>query len=174
MSNSTSSDSIYKYIGLIAISLFVIFIIMRTINFQSKVLEGLTSDIKSDKIETVRDKIPDAINVNTTNLDDSLNVDKYTKTYEDIIINLENNINYYMLSILLNKAEEISNNPLNDVAQKTINTLNNMKTFKDTLNDSMGFLNSIASSNNKSSLTSKLNFGSRKKEVSSLLTSFDN
>ena len=47
MADYTSSDNIYKYIGLIAISLFVIFIIMRTINFQSKVLEGLTSDFNS-------------------------------------------------------------------------------------------------------------------------------
>ena len=161
MSDYTCSDNIYKYIGLFALSLFVIFIIMRTINFQSKVLEGLTSDIKSNKTETTRDKIPDAINVNTTNLDDTLNVNKYTKTYEDIIINLENNINYYMLSILLNKAEEISNNPLNDESQKTINALNNMKTFKDTLNDSIGFLNSVSSSSskdNKDSFASKLNF----------------
>jgi hypothetical protein len=134
---------------------------MRTINFQSKILEGLTSEIKSNKTETTRDKIPDAINVNTTNLDDTLNVNKYTKTYEDIIINLENNINYYMLSILLNKAEEISNNPLNDESQKTINSLNNMKTFKDTLNDSMGFLNRVSSSSSsddKGSFASKLNF----------------
>jgi hypothetical protein len=161
MSNYTSSDNIYKYIGLFALSLFVIFIIMRTINFQSKILEGLTSEIKSNKTETTRDKIPDAINVNTTNLDDTLNVNKYTKTYEDIIINLENNINYYMLSILLNKAEEISNNPLNDESQKTINSLNNMKTFKDTLNDSMGFLNRVSSSSSsddKGSFASKLNF----------------
>ena len=66
-----------------------------------------------------------------------------------------------MLSILLNKAEEISNNPLNDESQKTINSLNNMKTFKDTLNDSMGFLNRVSSSSSsddKGSFASKLNF----------------
>ena len=80
---------------------------------------------------------------------------------KNTVSNIENNINYYMLSILLNKAEEISNNPLNDESQKTINALNNMKTFKDTLNDSIGFLNSVSSSSskdNKDSFASKLNF----------------
>ena len=136
------NDNLYKYIGMAIIAIFIIYIILRTLNYQATIIEGLTSGDTDDNdtAKTDKDKIPDMISANTTKVEDGLLIDKYKKTYEDIIINLENNVNYYMLGGIMKSSEIISNNPLSADSQKIISNLNNLKTFKDTLNDSMNFL----------------------------------
>jgi hypothetical protein len=133
------ADSIYKYIGIFVIALFFLFIVVRTLNFQAKVLEGLTTG--SGLGATDKSNIPAAINSNTTILEDSLLLSKYKKNYEDIIINLENNINFNILNGIVSNSEILSKNPMDPAALQTIASLNSLKTFKDTLNDSMVFLN---------------------------------
>ena len=136
---STNSDSIYKYIGLFIVSIFVIYIVLRTLNFQAKIIEGMASST-STAAPNDKDKIAAAIETNTTYGEDSLLISKYKKTYEDIIINLENNINYYMLDAIINNGEIISKKPMDPAAISLINSINSLKAFKDTLNDSMAFL----------------------------------
>lgn len=187
MSESNIANNIYKTVGLIAIIVFVLFIVIRTLNFQASVLEGFTNEPIT---ETEREKIPESINSSTTTIQDSIRIDRYSNTYEDILINLENNINYNILRELMNQSEQLSSSPYDESSQKIITSLNNMKTFKDTLNDSMRFLNKISSeqdsnmSNNNSdntenvknmssALSSKLNLTGIKKGPSSLFSSFD-
>jgi hypothetical protein len=134
------TDDLYKYVGLTIIAFFVIFIVCRTLNFQADIIEGMTSSNDSSSSTTDKDKIADAINANTTNAEDTLLIDKYKKSYEDIIINLENNINFFMLGGIINNAQTISKNPLSPAAMQSINGLNSLKQFKDTLNDGMNFL----------------------------------
>ena len=43
ISDSINSDSIYKYVGLFIVSLFVIYIVLRTLNFQAKIIEGMAT-----------------------------------------------------------------------------------------------------------------------------------
>ena len=81
------------------------------------------------------------INANTTILEDSLLLSKYKKNYEDIIINLENNINFNILNGIVSNAETLSKNPMDPAALQMVASINSLKTFKDTLNDSMVFLN---------------------------------
>ena len=131
-------DSIYKYVGLIIISLFVLYIVLRSLNFQAKIIEGMAT--AANPTSTDKDKIADAVSGNTTTAEDTLLINKYNKTYEDIIINLENNINFYILGGIVNNAEIISKNPYDPAAVTTINAINSLKVFKDTLNDSMAFL----------------------------------
>ena len=131
------ADSIYKYIGIFVIALFFLFIVVRTLNFQAKVLEGLTTGSGA----TDKSNIPAAINANTTILEDSLLLSKYKKNYEDIIINLENNINFNILNGIVSNAETLSKNPMDPAALQMVASINSLKTFKDTLNDSMIFLN---------------------------------
>jgi hypothetical protein len=149
------NDNLYKYIGMIILAIFIIYIILRTLNFQATLIEGLTTadSTTNDTSKTDKDKIPDMINANTTIIEDGLLIDKYKKTYEDIIINLENNVNYFMLGGIMKNSETISKNPMSADSQKIINNLNNLKIFKDTLNDSMNFLDK-SSSVNTSSLSS--------------------
>ena len=146
-------EKIYKYVGLAIISLFVFYIIIRTLRFQANILEGMatSSTTTTDSTKTDKDKIADAVNTNTTTVEDALLVDKYKKSYEDTIINLENNINYFILGGIVNTAEIISKNPLVPDSQKIITGLNNLKMFKDTLNDSMSFLNKLSSDNSHGS-----------------------
>ena len=131
-------DSIYKYIGIFFIALFFLFIVVRTLNFQAKVLEGLTT---GSGTTTDKSNLPEAINANTTTLEDSLLLSKYKKNYEDIIINLENNVNFNILNGIVSNSETLSKNPMDPAALQTIASINSLKTFKDTLNDSMVFLN---------------------------------
>lgn len=135
-----NSDSIYKYIGLIIVSIFVIYIVLRTLNFQAKIIEGMATETSAAATPNDKEKISDAIAANTTFAEDSLLISKYKKSYEDIIINLENNINFFMLGAIINNGETISKKPMDPTSIALINSINSLKVFKDTLNDSMAFL----------------------------------
>lgn len=143
-----NSDNIYKYVGLFIISLFIIYIVLRTLNFQVKLIEGMATGTSTSASATPNDKekIADAIAANTTFAEDSLLISKYQKSYEDIIINLENNINFFMLGAIINNGETISKKPMDPASIALINSINSLKTFKDTLNDSMIFLDKTGSS----------------------------
>lgn len=146
ISDSINSDSIYKYVGLIIVSIFVIYIVLRTLNFQAKIIEGMATGNSTTSTSNDKDKIADAINANTTFAEDSLLINKYQKSYEDIIINMENNINYFMLGAIINSAELISKKPMDPTSISLINSINSLKAFKDTLNDSMTFLDKTSGS----------------------------
>ena len=141
-----NTDSIYKYVGIFIISLFVIYIVLRTLNFQAKIIEGMATGSSTTATSNDKDKIADSIANNTTTVEDGLLISKYQKSYEDIIINMENNINFYMLGSIINNSETISKNPMDPVSIALINSINSLKTFKDTLNDSMSFLDNTTTS----------------------------
>lgn len=141
-----NTDNIYKYVGLFIISLFIIYIVLRTLNFQVKLIEGMATGTSSSATPNDKEKIADAISANTTFAEDSLLISKYQKSYEDIIINLENNINFFMLGAIINNGETISKKPMDPASIALINSINSLKTFKDTLNDSMAFLDKTGSS----------------------------
>jgi hypothetical protein len=100
-----------------------------------------------------KDKIADSIANNTSVAEDGLLISKYQKSYEDIIINMESNINYFMLGAIINSAETISKKPTDPASIAIINSINSLKAFKDTLNDSMTFLDKTATSGSSSGST---------------------
>ena len=158
-----NTDSIYKYVGLFIVSLFVIYIILRTLNFQAKIIEGMATGASSTSTPNDKEKIADKIASNTTFAEDSLLISKYQKSYEDIIINLENNVNFFMLGAIINNAETISKKPTDPASIVLINSINSLKAFKDTLNDSMTFLdktgnNTTTSSGNGDNSSNMFNF----------------
>ena len=136
-------DNIYKYLGLTIVAIIALYIILKSLTFQARVIEGLTS---SSNEATDKDKVPAAIKSHTTALLDGLLIDKYRSSYDDTIIDLEENINATLLSSILKNAELISSDPSSDASQKSIVTLNNLKAFKDTLNESMKYLDGMKSS----------------------------
>ena len=134
------ADDIYKYIGLFIVVLFLIYIVINTMKFQVNVLEGLTMPSKTKNASTDKDKVPEAIKSNTSMVEDALLVDKYTKAYEDTIIDLDSNMDIFILNQVLQNAENISSDPGSDANQILITKINNAKAFKDTLNHAIAVL----------------------------------
>ena len=81
------SDDIYKYLGLLLVVVFVVYIVIKTMNFQMKVLEGFglkdATNVAgvSTGTSTDKDKVPDVIKNNTNKAGDALLIDKYLKAY---------------------------------------------------------------------------------------------
>ena len=125
------SEDIYKYVGFTIIVICLIYIGIKTLKFQFVTVEGMTTD---------KDKVPEAIKSTTTMIEDSLLIDKYIKAYEDTIIDLDANMDIFILSKVLQSAEQLAANPLSEENQKTISILNNLKSFKDTLNHAIKVL----------------------------------
>jgi hypothetical protein len=132
------SDDIYKYLGLFIVVLFLVYIVIKTMNFQLKMVEGFDVKGVTDSIGSVgttdKDKVPDAIKNNTNKVSDSLLIDKYLRAYEDTIIDLDANIDMYILQQVLQSAEGISADPGSAASQAIITKINNAKAFTDSLN----------------------------------------
>ena len=147
---SIETDKLYKYIGLGVVGIVLLYIILRTLKFQLNVVEGLTtmSSSASAPIGTNTDVIntPIAIDNNSTMVEDTLLINKYQKSYEDTIIALDKSVDFGILQTILKNAESISVNPTSNDSMQTITMVNNLKQFKDSLNEAMTFMNSIASS----------------------------
>ena len=154
-----NTDSIYKYVGLFIISLFVIYIVLRTLNFQAKIIEGMATGTSTTDTPNDKDKIADSIASNTSVAEDSLLISKYQKSYEDIIINLESNVNFFILGAIINSGEMISKKPMDPASISIINSINSLKAYKDTLNDAMTFLDKTSGSTTTDSSSSSSSGG---------------
>ena len=128
-----NADDIYKYVGLFIIVVFLLYVVINMMKLQVNVLEGLTMPNNT----TDKDKVPEAVKSNTSKVEDALLIDKYTKAYEDTIIKLDSNIDIFILSQVLNNAEQISSDPGSDKNQKIIMQINTAKAFKDSLNSAI-------------------------------------
>jgi len=106
--------------------------------------KGSTNITTSSKSSIGTDKvnIPSAVKSNTNTIEDNLLISKYRNTYEQTIIDLESNVSFALLSSVINNAEIISKNPTSSESQMIISHINNLKTFRSTLNDAMKFLDS--------------------------------
>jgi len=131
------ADDIYKYLGLFLVVLFLIYILVKTLHLQLNVFEGMASNTS---IKTDKEQVPDSIKSNTTKVEDALLINKYAKTYEDTIIELDANMDMYILNEVLANAEQLSTDPGSDSNQKIITTINNVKAFKDMLNKAIKVL----------------------------------
>jgi len=137
------NDIVY-YLGLTFVVCLLIYVVIKSLTLQLNIVEGLTSNRNTSSgggmNSTDKDKIAEAVKSNTNTIEDDLLISKYRPNYEQTIIELENNIGYALLSSVLNNAESISNNPTSTESQTIITSINNMKTFKDVLNDAMKVL----------------------------------
>lgn len=133
------TDDIYKYVGFFIVILFLIYVVIRTLKFQFSAMEGMTG-MSLNKTTTDKDKVPEAIKSNTNKVEDGLLIDKYTKTYEDTIIDLDANVDMFILEQVLKNAEQLSGDLGSDDNQKIISNLNSAKSFKDTLNHAIKVL----------------------------------
>ena len=135
-----NSDNIYKYLGLAVIAVFVLYIVLRSMKFQANIIEGMASAAAGT---TSTDNLPSVVKSNTDTIEDALTITKYRRSYEDTIINLETSAGVSMLSAIAKNAETISKDPMSAAAQKIITSINNLKAFKDSLNDTMVALDKL-------------------------------
>lgn len=135
-------DEFFKIIGIIIVCFFIIYMVMKMFQLQTKVIEGLTNsgETISPNANTgeagTASSYAASIKAQVVKLQDELLVSKYRKDYETAIINLDDYIGFMMLKQTLNI------NLSGDVKTKldSINNLNILKNAKDSLNITMTFL----------------------------------
>ena len=148
------SDTIYKYLGLGVTILIFAYIVIKTLNFQVKMVEGFTDNFgNSDAInantnitnttnttKTSKENIAPAVAANTAAIDDPLLVSKYRTNYTDIIIDLDTNASAYILSSIVNNAEKISKDMGSKAAQEVLKSINEAVAFRKSLLDAVNIL----------------------------------
>jgi hypothetical protein len=143
-----TTEKLYKYLGLgVAIFAFV-FIVIKSLQVQTKVfnrsLEGFTdastAKATDDNVAVDKTQIASRVVSNTNRMDDELVVSRYRKNYEDVLIDMDTNIKTYVLHGIMNNAEKISLNPGSAEAQKMLTAINTANDFRKTLNDAMSYL----------------------------------
>jgi hypothetical protein len=118
-------NNIYIILGAVAGLIGVMFMLSKT-----NIKEGFTD----------KNNVSDVVKNDGNKLSDTILVSKYRTAYEDTIINLENVIGLSMLNETINNAELISKNPVSNESMNAIANINNLKQFKETLNEVMVIL----------------------------------
>lgn len=133
-----SQDDLYRIVGLAVVLIFVISIAVKAFSYQTKILEGMTiSSIDKDKVSS-------SVTSNNDKIADTLLVSKYRSEYEDTIINLEKGVSTALLSEVIHNADNISSDPTSKKSVTAIENINNLKTFRETLNQAMIILDKTA------------------------------
>ena len=118
-------------IGAIAIAVGVYFA-YKMFSYKQYSIEPMTSSSTTDK-----DKISSAVDGNTDRLGDSLLISKHRSNYEDIILSLEKTIGISIVNEVINNAEIISKDVVAQESMKAITNINQLITFRDSLNQAM-------------------------------------
>jgi hypothetical protein len=133
-------DEFFKIVGILIVSFFIIYMIMKMFYLQSKVVEGLTGG--SDKATPTSSgeagtssSYAASIKAEVVKLQDELLVAKYRKDYESVIIHLDDYVGFMMLKQVLNMKPGDA-----DANLERMNALNSLKNAKDSLNATMAFL----------------------------------
>jgi hypothetical protein len=146
-------DEIFSYLGYILIAI-LLFLILKTIITPIKpegfmgFFEGTesTSNTSSDsddpavkKIEQNVKDIQDATNKTL----EHMNLVKYRKHWESLIVTVEDRINSVSLQSLAAMASMLKANPTDDKIIKTIAKLNELNKYKTTLKENMVYLDGL-------------------------------
>uniref|UniRef100_A0A6C0KP90 Uncharacterized protein n=1 Tax=viral metagenome TaxID=1070528 RepID=A0A6C0KP90_9ZZZZ len=133
-----NKDEFFKIIGILIVSFFIIYFIVKMFKLQASVIEGLTngSDTPDSGEAGTAVSYAAGIKAQVVKLQDELLIAKYRKDYETAIINLDDYIGYLMIKQVLNM--KISDNLQSNI--DLINNLNSLKEAKDSLNTTMTFL----------------------------------
>ena len=134
----------FKIIGMLIVSFFIIYIVVKSFQLQASVVEGLTnadgtttpSSVPLSGEAGTAASYAAAIKAKVVQLQDELLIAKYRSDYEQVIINMDDYVGYLMLQQILNMKLD------GDVKTNIeyINNLNILKSSKDSLNTAMTFL----------------------------------
>ena len=128
-------DEFFKIIGIIIVSFFIIYMVVKMFQLQSNVIEGLTNSDTAEESGTASTYAAN-IKAQIVKLQDKLLISKYRKDYEAAIINLDDLVGYLMIEHILNMklGKDMKTN------MESINALNILKNSKESLNATMTFL----------------------------------
>lgn len=145
-----NQDNIYKYLGLAVASILTIYIGVKSLSFQVKMIEGMTNQTDQSKsgdfvlLENMANSSAENVKKQNDKLSDIISVSKYRKDYENLLIALEEYSNIMIFSKIVSIGKQVSDNGIGkDVTPQIINDMtiaNNIKSFVDTLNTSMKFI----------------------------------
>jgi hypothetical protein len=134
-------NQVLKSFGIFLIIIILIYLFIYGLNYN--LIEGLTNKnednniLKINRGETINaSSYAENIKSKVIQMQDELLISKYRKDYENIIINLDEYINYLMLKSVLNT--NIDDNMVKDLID-----LNTLKTAKSSLNETMKILDNI-------------------------------
>ena len=145
-----NDDDILKVVIFIILGITFIYYVMKCMNLQSSLIEGLTnespdtvisvSDLAANGIAGNSAKYAAAIKAKAVQLQDELLVSKYRKDYENSIINMDDYVSMMMLKIVLS----MKSNDLDSKANiELLSNLNVLKNSKDALNVTMKHLDKL-------------------------------
>jgi hypothetical protein len=138
-------DDLFKMVGILFVSLFIIYIVIKMFHLQASVIEGLTNpDTNSTTPTSISGEAGTAtsyaagIKAQVVKLQDELLISKYRKDYETAIINLDDYCGMLMIQQVLNM------NTTGDIKTniEKLNNINTLKEAKESLNVTMKFLDS--------------------------------
>jgi len=130
--NSNYEYDLFKLIGIIIFICFLAYICVKSLTFQTSIIEGLTNnDGGGENIGSGAATFSTKISARTAQLKDRLNIEKYRKDYENVIIHLDDYITGIMLGDILSmNADNISQ----DEVVKMMERINVLKQGKESLN----------------------------------------
>ena len=149
-----NQDEFFKIVGILIVSFFIIYMVVKMFHLQTSVIEGLTnadgtitsgSDALSSRSDTTAPSSGEAgtaasyaaaVKAQVVKLQDELLVSKYRKDYEAAIINLDDYVGYLMIKQTLNM--KLNGDIKANI--EAINNLNILKSSKEALNSTMAFL----------------------------------
>ena len=146
-----NDDNTYKYLALGVVGILVIYILIKTLSFQGKMVEGLTNQDGSSASSNTSNDIRFLDNQTTIifqklkNLNDTasdvLSIDKYRTDYENLLMSLEEISNNMILMKIMVIGDNIaSKKDINVDIINNIETVNKLKSFIETLNVSMKYV----------------------------------
>jgi hypothetical protein len=147
-------ENIYRYLGLGVVILVALYILIKTLTFQGKIIEGLTNSTEATSdptssaeislLNTVTSKSTEGITAQNNKLQDILALDKYRTDYENLIIALEDYVNVMMFAKVVGigaKVSTLSNGqPVTNGIIEDMEKANKLKEFISTLNVSMSYI----------------------------------
>ncbi len=128
-----SSGQILQCLGCAIVCIVALYIIMSLLKYQVKIVEGITN-MASDSSD-----IASLIKDDTTKTLDTLLIGKYRTNYEDIIINMNDWCDAQILNSVVS-GELDCKNGCNDKLLGKIRNINDLESFKGTLNKTMKYL----------------------------------
>lgn len=128
-------EELFKILGILIVGFFIIYVVVKMFELKSNVLvEGLTNPASGEA--GTASSYAAGIKAQVVKLQDELLVAKYRQDYESAIINLDDYVGYLMLQQCLNMKMDGDTK----TTIESINSLNILKNAKDSLNETMKFL----------------------------------
>lgn len=146
------NDNIYKTIGLVTISIIVVYIIFKTLKFQRHMIEGMTNSAGNKNnanngsvFDVVAGKASSDLKSRNDKLQDILALSKYKSDYEDLIIEMRDFATSTLFSKVILMGSNVSkfdaNAPIPNSIINDIDNINKLNEFVNSLQSAMEYLN---------------------------------